>query len=561
MQGEIRSAIEAATGELGISGIDFVVEHPWELSHGDYASNVALVAAKQAGENPRQFAEQIAAVLDGKLEQVEQIDIAGPGFLNFHLKRDFYKNEINRVTAEGDQWGRNETLKGQRIMVEYTQPNPFKVFHIGHLMSNAIGESLSRLVEFSGAETFRANYQGDVGLHIGKTMWALEKLGYDPEDTAKVGEAYAYGHTQYESDEEAKAEIVAMTKAVYAKDPNVMEVYEKGRAASLKHFEAIYARVGTKFDHLFFEGDVWQKGKEVVEAHIGDVFEESDGAIVYKGEQDGLHTRVFINSQGVTTYEAKDVGLAFAKRDVWEFDTNITVTAVEQDQYFKVVFSAIAKVDEWFNGKLTNVAHGMMTLSDGKMSSRKGNVITGESMLDDAKAAAYEKIKDNTELEDKEALADTIGVAALKYLILKQSLGKNIVYDMERALSFEGDSGPYLQYTYARINSVLEKAAAAGLINTSGPDTAAAPATPYEIEKILYRFPEVIEEATAEREPHKVATYLTQLAGEFNTFYGQEKIADPSDEHAPYKVAVAEAVKQTLENGLWVLGIKAPERM
>ncbi len=557
MEAVIRAAITEALAKLGVTDADFAVEHPGELSHGDYACNVALVVTKEVEKAPREIAEQLRATLDGQIEYVEKIEVAGPGFLNFYLSRDFFTQELNRATKLGDDWGKNETLAGQRIMVEYTQPNPFKVFHIGHLMSNTIGESLSRLVEVSGAETFRANYQGDVGLHIGKTMWALQELGYDPTDIPKVGEAYAYGNTKYEEDPEAKQAIIALTKAVYAEAPEVMEMYQKGREASLEHFAEIYERLGSKFDELFFESQTWKQGGELVRAHVGDVFEESAGAIVYKGEQDGLHTRVFINSEGVTTYEAKDVGLAYTKKERWPFDLCIYVTAVEQDQYFKVVFKAIEKLDDWFKGRLTNVAHGMMTLPDGKMSSRKGNVITGEGMLNDAQAAALEKIKDNDALADKDTLADQIGVAALKYMILRQSLGKNTVYDIDRALSFEGDSGPYLQYTHARINSVLEKAVAAGVT----PSFAHAPETPYEIEKILYRYEEVITEAASEREPHTVVTFLTELAGAFNSFYGQEKIADVDDEFAPYKAAVANAVRQTLKNGLWVLGVKAPEKM
>lgn len=557
MQNDIRRAIFAALTELGIEPVEFVVEHPSDLSHGDYASNVALVAAKQVGEAPRQCAQRIAAALAGNLSAVASIDIAGPGFINFRLTRDFFSEKITHALAAGDQWGRNTSLAGQRIMVEYTDPNPFKVFHIGHLMSNAIGETISRLIEASGANVFRANYQGDVGRHIGMALWGLRDLGYDAGDITKLGEAYAHGHTAFDTNETAKAEIIALTKAVYDKDESIIEAYTKGRDASLAAFAIIYERLGTQFDHLFFESEVWQKGETLVREHLGTIFEESDGAVVYKGEQDGYHTRVFINSAGVTTYEAKDLGLAYAKRERWEFDTSISVTAVEQDQYFKVVFAVLAKIDPWFAGKVTNLPHGMMQLADGKMSSRTGKVVGGEDLLNEARDTALAKIQSNDTIVNKEIIADQVGVAAIKYLVLKQSLGKNIVYDLDRALSFEGDSGPYLQYTNARINSVVEKAKNAGVEAA----VAGAPEVPYRIEKILYRFPEVVLEATAEREPHKVATYLIELSGEFNAFYAREKIADPDDPYASYKLLLTQAVGQTLKNGLWVLGIKAPERM
>lgn len=558
MQTEIKNAINSALAEMGISAVDFVVDHPTDKNtDADYFSNVALVVAKDASKAPREVAEQLLAALNEKIDLVAKIEVAGPGFLNFYLKRDFFAAKVQEIKEANEQWGRNSSLAGKRMMVEYTQPNPFKVFHIGHLMSNAIGESISRIVEANGAEVFRANYQGDVGLHIGKSLYGLKELGYDPTDISKVGEAYVYGNKKYEEDESAKAEIIALTKAVYAEDPAIMDMYTNGREVSLKHFDEIYERVGSHFDRLFFESETWKKGKEVVESHIGDIFEESEGAVIYRGEQDGLHTRVFINSEGVTTYEAKDVGLAFLKKDTWEFDESITITAVEQDQYFKVVFTVIEKIDSWFKGRLSNIAHGMMTLPDGKMSSRKGNVITGESMLNDAYDAARKKMEETDKLDNKDEVADMVGVAALKFLILRQSLRKNTIYDLDRALSFEGDSGPYLQYTHARISSVLEKAAEADV----HPGVEVLPPQPYALEKIVYRFPEVVANACAEREPHHIVTFLSELAGEFNTFYAHEKIADSDDVHAAYKAAVAEAVKITLKNGLFLLGIKAPERM
>jgi len=308
MEQQLAKAISKALEELGLDGVDFVVEHPGDVVHGDYATNAALVAAKQTETDPRELAEKLVEIL-GAIEGVAKVEVAGPGFINFSLAHTFFTEQIDAVRTEGEHWGRNETLKGRRIMVEYTQPNPFKVFHIGHLMSNAIGESMSRIIELSGSEIFRANYQGDVGLHIGKTLFALKELGYDPSDVEKVGEAYAYGSQKYEEDEEIKRSIVALTRKVYEEDPSIMDIYRKGREASLKHFDEIYKRLGTTFHALFFESETWKKGKEVVEAHTGAVFEESEGAIVYKGEQDGLHTRVFINSEGITTYEAKEVGL------------------------------------------------------------------------------------------------------------------------------------------------------------------------------------------------------------------------------------------------------------
>jgi arginyl-tRNA synthetase len=240
-----------------------------------------------------------------------------------------------------------------------------------------------------------------------------------------------------------------------------------------------------------------------------------------------------------------------------EWDSAIIVTGNEQTEYFKVMYAAARKLFGIPEEKeLVHIPTGFLTLTTGKMSSRKGNVLTGESILEDLQEESLKKAAESR-AENVHELGEMVAVAALKYQILKHGVGTNIVFDKEKALSFEGDSGPYLQYTHARITSVLEKAREAGV----SASYVKAPETPYDIEKVLYRFEEVVREAAEECEPQKVVTYLTALAGMFNSFYAQEKIADTQDAFAPYKVAIASAVQQTIKNGLWVLGMKAPERM
>ena len=233
------------------------------------------------------------------------------------------------------------------------------------------------------------------------------------------------------------------------------------------------------------------------------------------------------------------------------------VTGNEQTEYFKVLFAAVRELYPEVKDKtLEHIPTGFLTLTTGKMSSRKGNVLTGESLLEEMEEAARVKAAE-TRTDDIEALTEQVAVAALKYQILRQSVGSNIVFDKEQALSFEGDSGPYLQYTIARIGSVLEKAKEAGVV----PSLTEAPTEVFAVERLVYQFEEVIREALQERAPHKVVGYLTELAGAFNSFYAHEKIADATDTYAPYKAAVAEAVATTLKNGLLVLGMKAPAKM
>ncbi len=557
MREELKEALAAALKSVGISASEVFLEHTADLKNGDYSSGAAMRYAKRLGMPPRALAEKIAGQLRSSTTlgpiSIRKIEIAGAGFINFYLAPQALAASIEKARKE-DTWGSNALHKGRKIMVEYTDPNPFKEFHIGHLMSNAIGESISRLLQFSGAEVKRANYQGDVGPHVAKAIWGLRKLRISPHDSAELGKAYATGAQAYENDAKAKEEIDGITAKVYDHfDSEINKIYDAGRKVSLAHFEELYRILGTKFDYYFFESETAPYGLALVKAHP-EVFEESDGAIVYKGEQDGLHTRVFVTSKGLPTYETKDLGLAQMKSKTWPCDVSITITAHEQREYFAVVLAAMKKVLPEIARKIRHVSHGMMRLPSGKMSSRKGDIVTGESLLNElievAKARAIESRAD-----DKEKLAQDVAVAAIKYQILKQASGKDIIFDRERALSLEGDSGPYLQYAHARTHAVVERAKEQNV--TAKVD---AKAEPSELTRLLHRFPEVVERAAEALEPHFLTTHLLEIASQFNSWYAREQILDGSANSA-HKVALTEAVRRALKNGLWILGIPAPEKM
>ena len=560
MQEAIKRAIDDALKTLGIAGGDFAVDHPTDKNTGaDYFSNVAMVVAKEVGQAPRVIAEQLCDALRGRIEYVDVIEVAGPGFLNFTLQRGFFAQNITAINEAGELWGKNDSHKGELVMVEYTSPNLFKPLHIGNLVGNIIGESLTRLFEYNGAKVKRLNYPSDIGLTVAKAVWGLMKTGGSADDILALGEAYRVGNDAYENDETAKDEIVRINHALYEEsDPTLMAIRAQGIATSKRQLDAICERLGTTFDAVIFESEAAPTGTHIVNDAIGTVFVESNGAIVYEGEKVGLHTRVFLNSKGLPTYEAKDLGNFSIKNGLFpDWTTSIVVTGNEQTEYFKVLYAAIRELYPTSDARsLEHIPTGFLTLTTGKMSSRKGNVLTGESLLEEMEEAARVKAAE-TRTDNLEELAEQVAVAALKYQILRQGVGSNIVFDKERALSFEGDSGPYLQYTIARINSVIEKATNAGVDVMP----VVVPKDAYDVEKLVYQFPEVIVTALKERAPHKVAGYLTELASAFNSFYAGEKIADDSDEFAPYKVAIARAVATTLKNGLWVLGIKAPERM
>lgn len=590
MKAQLESAFLSVLSDLGVTAPKVSFEHPEQFGHGDYATNVALTYAKQLGMKPRDVAEKIVASLQaGPLKKaplsalVEKIDIAGPGFINIHLSKQFFAEVLATIEKHGEAFGTNIRLKGQKVLVEYTDPNPFKVFHIGHLMSNAVGESVARLVAASGAKTVRANYQGDVGLHVAKAVWGMQSLNAvatlsrlqklpAAEQVAFIGKAYVHGSEQYEADKSTEAEIQIINQAIFdRKTPEVNVLYDWGRKVTLDHFELIYKKLGTKFDHYFFESEVARDGLEMVRGGLGKgVFVESEGAIVFKGEEHGLHTRVFITSRGLPTYDAKELGLAKQKFALIKPDLSIVVTANEQNEYYKVFMRALFLLHPEIAERTRHVSHGMMRFASGKMSSRKGNVVAGETLLTDAEAMVAEKIKDRGfDAPTAAEVMEKVAVGAIKYSVLKSAAGSDIVYDPEKAVSFDGDSGPYLQYSYARALSVLRKPEAAAFIKTAPKDGEmsavsenAANVEIGQLEKLLYRFPEVVDRAAGSFEPHFVTDYLTQLAGTFNAFYANNQIINPEDvTTSAYRLRIARAFTTVMKNGLNLLAIPAVERM
>jgi arginyl-tRNA synthetase len=546
---QLLEVIKKVLQDVGLTGeIKPVLEVPSDISHGDYATSAALQYAKILSMAPRVLADNLNERLAPMVSNIAKTEVAGHGFINFRLAPDVLATSLQKAVSE-DMWGANSELGGKKIMVEYTDPNPFKEFHIGHLMSNAIGESIARLFQFSGAEVKRANWQGDVGPHVAKAIW-----GKMQKPELSWGEAYAYGSGEYENHKE---EIDALNKKIYEKsDEEVNRLYTDGRAASLAHFEELYAILGTKFDYYFFEGTEGMEGVAVVKEFLQKgVFEESDGAVVFKGEPYGLHTRVFLTSKGLPTYEAKELGLNKAKFEKEpDLNTSIIITASEQSDYFKVVLKAMEMIFPAIAAKTTHISHGMMRFAEGKMSSRTGNVITGESLLNDLIEAAKERAAESR-ADDHAQLAQDVAVAAIKYQILRQQSSKDIIFDRERALSLEGDSGPYLQYAHARAQQIVEKAKEQGVAAKINVST-----EPDNLTRLLHRFPEIVEYAASLREPHVLTSYLLEIASTFNSWYAQVHILDGSAD-APHKVALADAVRKTLKNGLWMLGIPAPERM
>jgi arginyl-tRNA synthetase len=554
MKQELEQAVADAVKDL--FGVDASTEltRPDE-QFGDYATNVALQLSKQVGKNPREVGEAIREKLatDHRLQSVE---IAGPGFLNLTLSDEAL---ITASAAEA-----SKSFSGKKILVEYSDPNPFKPLHAGHLYTTLVGDTIARLVENAGAETIRLNYGGDVGLHVGKSMWAIvrsfggeypEKLQAiaENERPAWLGARYVEGNNAYEDDEAAKAEIVSVNKRVYQlhaegdHDSPFAQIYWTCRQWSYDYFALLYHQLEVApFERYIPESEVTQLGITTVREQLEKgVFKKSDGAVVFTGEDYGLHTRVFINSEGIPTYEAKDVGLSLTKWRDYHFDESVIITANEQAQYMQVVIKAIEQFEPEAAERTKHLTHGVVKLQGGvKMSSRKGNVVTALEILD----AAHEAGKESGLNPSEETI-----LAAVKYAFAKNRIGGDIVYDPKESIALEGNSGPYLQYAHARARSILAKAEKerAELADLQGDERG--------LLRKITEYNEVVELATAELMPHHVCTYLYELAQKFNQFYEHNRVI--GDDREAVRLQLVAHYADTLKNGLSLLGIMAPDRM
>lgn len=539
--------------------------HPTNEAHGDYSTNVAMILARQLGQSPLQIAQQIAAALPSQ-PAIAEVQAVAPGFINFRLYHTYYIDQLQAITTLGDTYGQPVQTSGQQILFEFGCPNTHKVPHIGHLYSYCYGESCARLLKLAGHTVYRDNYQGDVGLHVAKCLWAYQKYQQpDPESLdAKVQylqECYQQGAQAYEDDEQIKQEIDELNRAIYLKDVTVMADWEKTRQWSLDYYRQFEQRLGVHYDKFYLESQTSVRGLEIVKAHVDQVFEEDQGAIIFRGEKFGLHTRVFVNRFGNPTYEAKDIGLAALKKEDFTFDQSVYTTAVEQNEYWQVVIKAIETVFPDLVGRLTHIGYGMVNLTTGKMSSRTGQIVTGTGLVEMVKERVKEYIVANRDYtsDEVEAIAEKVAIGAVKYSFLKSAAGKNITFDLESSIAIEGNSGPYLQYTYARCQSLLRKAAdqAADL------DVTALTLNNDELAILrwLYRFPEVVEAAAADHAPHVMCNYLFELAQRFSYFYNEHQVLTDDPQITQFRLQLTAAVAQILKTGLFTLGIEVSEQV
>jgi len=577
----IAAKIRDALKKIGCEVTVVEIEEPVNRAFGDYSTSVALRLAKTIKQQPLVIAQKIAEeILADKY--IHKAEAVKPGFVNFWLTKDYLLKQTKDIVLKKTEYGKTSVYENKKILIEFTDPNPFKEFHIGHLYSNTVGESLARLYQTLSADIKRANYQGDVGMHVAKSIWGLKKQmkedGLSLADIEKkelnekikyLGKSYALGATLYETDQQAKDEITQLNKKIYDKNPEITDIYEKGRRWSLEYFEKIYDRLGMKavhggkhFDFYYFESLVGGKGLDLVKTFIPKgIFEKSQGAIIFPGEKYGLHTRVFINSLGLPTYEAKELGLAIKKSEDFDYDQSIVVTGNEINGYFKVLLKSLSLIRPDLAAKTVHIGHGMVKLPEGKMSSRTGKIITGLSLIEQTKKEVMKIIEKSKkiDLKDREAIAEKVTVGAIKYSLLKNGIGHDVIFDMKETLSLEGNSGPYLQYTYARCQSVLRNCQFDYNLNPD--DIGFLEAEEVSLLRALAKYPDTVCLAGNNLSPHLICNYLYDLSQKFNYFYQKLPIIKTEKQTKRLRLLLTTATAQVVKNGLFLLGIETVDRM
>jgi arginyl-tRNA synthetase len=528
-----------------------------EEQFGDFSTNIALKLARVLSRPPRDIAQEIIDKINtSDVDFIESIDIAGAGFINITLTNQALIDLIDEKPST--------SLKGQVIVAEYSDPNPFKTLHAGHLYTSIVGDVIANLLENGGAEVHRVNFGGDVGMHVAKNIWAIIRTIGGNEDATKLNDidedrrtewlsqCYVNGNTAYETDDQAKQQIKLLNGRIYEisagqeHETELAKIYWTCRQWSYDYFNAFYSRLNIGFEKYYPESEVVELGLKTVKENIPEVYQESQGAIIFDGEKYGLYTNVFINSEGLPTYAAKDVGLIIKKWQDYEFDRSLIITSSEQLDYMKVVLKSVEQFRPDLAAASMHLSHGVVKLSGGlKMSSRLGNILTATDVLDAAaEANAQNHVGD-----------DQVTIGAVKYAFLKQRIGGDIIYEPKESVSIEGNSGPYLQYAHARAKNILNK------VETEVTTLDAKEFTKEErsLIKKLGEYSSVIELATEELKPHYVCTYLYELAQTFNRFYENNRvIGDPKQS---FRIILVTLYAERLSNGLKILGIASPDKM
>jgi arginyl-tRNA synthetase len=538
------------------------VDYAKEEQFGDYATNIALVLAKKVGKSPMEIAENIKHKLqEVGHEEFGKVEVAAPGYINFYLADKYLQDKVAEILEKKEDFGMGEKMAG-KTMIEYSQPNTHKEFHIGHLRNVFIGSAIVNILKKGGQEVISANYIGDTGTHIAKCLWGMTKFHKDTdldaiENKAEfLGKVYSEAVAAIGEEPEYEDEFKQLQKNFDAGDSQLVELWKKTKQWSLDEFQEIYQELEVAFDIYFWESEEEQVGKKMVDDLMKqDFIKESQGAIIADLEEYGLGVLVLVRKDGGILYGLKDIPLAIKKFSEYGIDRSIIVVDIRQGLYFKQIFKILELIG--FKKEMQHIGYDFVSLKGSEtMSSRKGNIIPAKFLMEKMIEKVREKFPE-TKIEKE------IGLGALKFYMLKYSAQSKIEFDMEEAIRLDGATGPYVQYAHARICSILRKAQENDV--TAGGNECLSLLT-HEKEmsliKELNKFPELVAEVSATYEVHKLPYYAIKLADKFHSFYNACKVIDSENpELTKARIRLITAVQIVLAQTLELIGVQAPEKM
>ena len=556
----------ARTIEINEKELESYIETPKDTKNGDYAFP-SFRLAKELRKAPPAIANEIKEKIE-PVEEIEKIEVVG-GYLNFFINKETLAKEVLEEISKTEQYGKSEIGKEKNIVIDYSAPNIAKPFHIGHLRSTVIGGALYNIYKYLGYNVTGVNHLGDYGTQFGKLiegykMWG-EEYDIEKDPINELTKIYIRINEACKNDEQILENCRNNFKKLEDGDPYCVEIWKKFRELSLQEFQKVYDLLGSKFDSWNGESFYSDKMPEVIDIlqKTGKLV-ESQGAKIIDLEDKGINTPCIIEkSNGSTTYATRDLAAILYRARTYDFDKALYVTSYEQVLHFKQVFE-VAKLlglDEKYTNGLEHVSFGMVLLPEGKMSTREGNIIKLEELLNEAISRAKEIIEQkNPDLENKEEVAKKVGIGAVIFNDMSASRIKDEVFDWNTILNFQGETGPYIQYTYVRTKSVLEKAGYLPKIEDVNTENLSDDYS-MAIFKLIYNFEDVLVQVTDKNEPSILARYLIDLAKAYSSFYNENKIIVEDKEVQDARIYLTYATSEVLKQGANLLGIEMPEKM
>lgn len=556
-------AVAALSEVISYQDVLEALEVPKNPEMGDFAFP-CFKLAKALKQGPPQIAANIAPLLTDDL--FEHVTPAG-GYINFKISPIIYaKTVLDAVLTQGDDFGKSQMGQGKTVIVEFSSINIAKPFHMGHIRSTMIGHSLNRIYKALGFDTVSINHLGDYGTQFGKLIVAFklwgDKEAIEADPIPELLKIYVRFHEEAENKPEMEDEAREWFTKLENKDEEAHALWLWFREVSLKEFYRVYAMLGVTFDSYAGESFYSDKMGEVLDLlHENDVLVKSDGAEIVDLEPYGMPPALITKKDGSSLYMTRDLAAAIYRKRTYNFYKNLYVVAYQQDLHFKQWFKVLELMGQPYAKDCIHVNFGMVSLEEGTLSTRKGRVVFLEDVLKKATEMAQDVIQEkNPALENKELVAQQIGIGAVVFQELFNSRIKDYTFSWSKAMAFEGETGPYVQYAHARANTLLEKAECHVQLENVACEYLTDPAS-NQLVRTLYHFPQAIVDAMEANEPSRVTRYVVALAQDFNKFYQINHINVPDAQQKMARAALVMATKQTIKNALYLIGIAAPEKM